>query len=111
MPLRLHKATHNTEGEEQSTVLKDHGRDYGVVGPLMRLDAVGMAGLKGKQSAAVLQANAGTSDHNAGAKPLVKAIDERNAVALFIRHRQVNGVSFSIRDAGCHLLTRLIPIY
>ncbi|GAI66889.1 unnamed protein product, partial [marine sediment metagenome] len=57
MALRLHKATHNTEGKEQIAILKDHGWDYGMIGSLMRRDAVGMASLERKQAAAVLQAN------------------------------------------------------
>ena len=110
MSLRLHKAAHNAEGEEQITVFKGHGRDYGVVGPLMRLDAVGVAGFKRKQSTTVLQANAGTLDHDARAKTLIEAIDKRGTVALFIRYRQVNGISLSSRDTGHYLLTRSISI-
>ena len=53
----------------------------------VRLKAVEMVGLKGKQSTAVLQTNPGTLNHNARAKALVKAVDKGGAVALPIRHR------------------------
>ena len=109
--LRLHEATHDAEGEEQVTVAEGHGRDNGVIWSLMRLDAVGMALLKSKQATTILEADASICYDDAGAKWLVKAIDERDTVTVSIRHRQVDGVFLSIQEACLHPVPCLVPVY
>ena len=69
-----------------------------------------MAGLKGEQAAAVLQADAGARYHHAGAERLVKAVDKRDAVTLAVSHRQVNGIAIGFRITRHRLWHRLIPV-
>ncbi len=110
LSLWLHKGTHNTKGEKQITILEDHGWDYGVIWPLVRLDTVGMTCLQGKCAATGLQQNTGIPDRYGGAKRLEKAIDKRDAVALTISYRQVNRIFASVCGACLYFLLRLLSI-
>ena len=54
---RLVLPPHDAEGHDHLPLLCQHPGDNGVHGPLLRCNAVGMMGIKGKGHAAVLEQN------------------------------------------------------
>lgn len=94
VPLRLHTATHHTEGFPRLAILQREAGNDGLEGAFARCVDIGVAGFEGEHFAAVLkrEAKAGDDDAAAHAAGVVR-LDERDHVALGIGGAEVDRVA------------------
>lgn len=100
--LGLHEATHDAVHRVQGAVgrVGHHGGDDGVVRPLARREHVGVALAQREVGAAVLQREAAPLGDDAGAEAAVVAVDEGYAVALLVRHGEVDRIAVVVGGAA-----------
>lgn len=109
--LRLHETAHDAVDGVQGAVrgVGDHCRDDGVVGAFARGEHVGVVGAEVEVCAAVLESEAATCGDDARAEAGVVAVDERDAIAVFVGYGEVDGVAVVVSwaavvvDVGCFI--------
>ncbi len=76
MALALHVPAHDAETHHRSAIPGNKGRNDGVEGAFAATHLVGMAGLQGECTPAVLQADTGFRHDQAGAEAVIVALDK-----------------------------------
>ena len=101
--LGLHVAAHDAEGTHGLAVLHQEAGNDGVVAALAGLEGVGVLLIQGEVVATVLEGDAGTAHHHAGAEAHVVGLNEGDHVALPVGTAEVDGAAFWGNGVGVDL--------
>ena len=111
LPLRLHITAHNAETHKWFSILRYKTRNYRMKRSFVRGVAVQKTILQIKQLAAVLQNKPKAVRRHPGTHSSVVALNQRNHIAVFVRHRKINRISrIGIGIARLKISSRLVRI-
>src|SRR5436305_6904201 len=85
-------AAHDSEADVDIVFFHERGND-GMKGTLARSERIGVAGIEGDKSAAILQHKSHAEHRNAWAERIIVALNQRSNIAVFVDRSEIPGVA------------------